>query len=150
RAIPGQPGTLDLSTHDLYGSQRAGRADNRTSSSDNGNSQQTQFRHDSASYAKYINRNGIEVDDGADDYRGTYIPREISGGKYYIGAGDTLISIARRHLGEGATRHEIQNHAQEIARMNHLTDNAVLRSGQRLILPGHTADGGFTFYDGRS
>ncbi|HEY9870816.1 MAG TPA: LysM domain-containing protein [Candidatus Obscuribacterales bacterium] len=103
-----------------------------------------------SAYAKYINRDGIEMDDGGSDYRGSLIRRDVAPGKHVVQAGQTLTTIARDHLGPGASQTDVENHAREIAHVNGLRPNARLTAGQRLLLPGHTADGGFVRYDGAS
>jgi hypothetical protein len=139
-----EPGTLQFNTQELY-------------PNDPPRLLQTNRRHGAAepsagdsAYAKYINRNGIEMDDGGSDYRGSLIRRDVAPGKHVVQAGQTLTAIARDHLGPGASRTDVENHALEIAHINGLRPNARLTAGQRLLLPGHTADGGFVTYDGAS
>jgi LysM repeat protein len=80
-------------------------------------------------------------------YRGEVINRDIQPGRHTVQAGESLSRIARDHLGPGASQDEIQKHAREIARVNHITNPNRIHAGQDLTLPGHTHDGGFVSND---
>lgn len=69
-------------------------------------------------------------------------PAVASGGK-----GDSLKSVARDHLGPGATDAEVDAHVKEIARINGIKDPDKPLTGEKILLPGHTKDGGFVTED---
>lgn len=96
-------------------------------------------------FAAHVDRFGHEVIDqrDGDDYRGHPINRDVSPGKHVVQSGETLESVARSHLGAGAGETEVRQHAEEIAHVNRLDAHGNLAPGSRLLLPGHTADGGF-------
>lgn len=80
-------------------------------------------------------------------YRGEYITRDVNPSEHTVHSGDTTQSVARAHLGSGATDAQVQSHAREIERVNHLRNTEPLREGQVLTLPGHTLDGGYVTKD---
>jgi LysM repeat protein len=80
-------------------------------------------------------------------YRGEVINRDVDPSQRVVEPGDTLTVIARDHLGPGATPEEIRKHVTEIARVNHIENPNRIEVGQQLVLPGHTADGGFVSRD---
>jgi LysM repeat protein len=80
-------------------------------------------------------------------YKGEVINRDVPPGTHTVERGDTLTKIAKEHLGPGATPEEIRAHVKEIARVNHIPNPDLIRDGQELVLPGHTADGGFVTKD---
>lgn len=80
-------------------------------------------------------------------YRGEVINRDVEPGQHTVQRGDTLTKIAREHLGPDATAEEVQKHVREIARVNHIQNPDRIQAGQELVLPGHTADGGFVSRD---
>jgi hypothetical protein len=80
-------------------------------------------------------------------YRGEYITRDVNPSEHTVHSGDTVQSVARAHLGTGATDEQVQSHAREIERVNHLRTSDQLREGQVLTMPGHTLDGGYVTKD---
>ncbi|HEY9868001.1 MAG TPA: hypothetical protein V6D08_02235, partial [Candidatus Obscuribacterales bacterium] len=73
-------------------------------------------------------------------YHGEIIRRDVEPATHTMRADETVEDIARAHLqGTGATEEEIAAHAREINEIN----GGFVMEGQELILPGHTADGGF-------
>lgn len=62
--------------------------------------------------------------------------------------GDTLDSIARKHLGKDASRAEVAAYAKEIAVINGYDKSHKIHPGEEIKLPGHTKDGGFVTVDG--
>lgn len=69
------------------------------------------------------------------------IRRETDPETYTVQRGDNLWNIARRHLGQGASNAEIQNHVDEIARLNKIENPSRIREGAVIRLPGHDAQG---------
>lgn len=80
-------------------------------------------------------------------YKGEVINKDVPPDEHTVQRGDTLSKIAKEHLGPGATPEEIRAHVKEIARINHIKDPDRISVGQELVLPGHTADGGFVTKD---
>ena len=71
-----------------------------------------------------------------DPYASIY--RNVTTEAHTMASGETLESIARRNLGNGASEQEVQDYLQEIRDVNSGSDFAV---GNTVVLPGHTADG---------
>ncbi len=81
-------------------------------------------------------------------YRGELIAKKLEPEKHEVEKGDTVYAIARKHLGEEASKEELQKHVKEIERINHIDSHShVIKPGQVLILPGHSDDGGFVLKD---
>jgi len=76
------------------------------------------------------------------------IRRETDPETYTVQRGDNLWNIARRHLGQGASNAEIQNHVDEIARLNRIENPSRIREGAVIRLPGHDAQGNAIVEDG--
>lgn len=79
--------------------------------------------------------------------QGEVIKRDVPPGVASGGSGDTLQNVARDHLGPGATQEEVDAHVKEIARINDIKDVKKPLDGSKIILPGHTSDGGFVTVD---
>ncbi|GEM_PF-1095658 len=75
------------------------------------------------------------------------INRDIDPQEYTVRNGDTLTKIAQRQLGPDASPAEIHQYVKEIAKQNHLKNPNLILDGQKLQLPGHTADGGYSTLD---
>lgn len=67
--------------------------------------------------------------------------------EYKISANDTLIKIAEKQLGSRSNEATIKQYVKEIIETNSLPDSTIYK-GKTLILPGHTADGGFVILKG--
>ncbi len=81
-------------------------------------------------------------------YKGEDIYRDVEAGWHTPKKGETLSSIAKDHLGQGATEEEIKKYATEIAKNNKLDpDKPGNIEGKELNLPGHTKDGGYSVQD---
>jgi len=76
--------------------------------------------------------------EGAYDDPYVSIYRNVTPEVHTMANGETLESIARRNLGNGASEQEVQDYMQEIRDVNSGNDLAV---GNPVVLPGHTADG---------
>lgn len=74
-------------------------------------------------------------------------PYNVMPVEHTVKPGDTLTKIAKEHLGPDATPDEIHKHVQEIAKLNHIKDPNLILDGQKIELPGHTADGGTIIRD---
>ncbi|MBX9571889.1 MAG: LysM peptidoglycan-binding domain-containing protein [Candidatus Obscuribacterales bacterium] len=84
----------------------------------------------------------------ADDYKGEAgIKRDVPLETHTVKNGDTLESIARKHLGPDASVAEVAAHAKEIAKVNGVENPRMLHAGDKLQVPGHTKDGGFITKD---
>ncbi|HEY9678910.1 MAG TPA: LysM domain-containing protein [Drouetiella sp.] len=88
------------------------------------------------------------------DYRGAEIHLKVEPSTYTAKPGESLERIAEKHLGPHATKEQIEQHADEIARYNQIsrTKNGlpgthVLQAGEQLRLPGHDKDGSTVFTD---
>lgn len=89
-----------------------------------------------------------EAPNKAPDYKGEPgINRDAPVQTATVKAGDTLESIARKHLGPDASVAEVAKHAQEIAKVNGIENPKMLHAGDKLQVPGHSKDGGFTTTD---
>ncbi len=75
-------------------------------------------------------------------FKGAEIKKDIEPGSHTVKPGDNLTKIAREHLGPDASKEEVQAHIKEIASLNKIKDPNIIRDGQVLQLPGHSADGG--------
>jgi len=73
-----------------------------------------------------------------EDFPYQSIYRNVAPELHTLAAGETLESMARRHLGEGATDEEVQHHIQEIKDLN---SGASREAGSQLVLPGHSDNG---------
>lgn len=83
-----------------------------------------------------------------DDYKGeSGIKRDAPLDTHTVKNGDTLESIARKHLGPDASVAEVAAHAKEIAKVNGVENPKMLHAGDKLQVPGHTKDGGFITKD---
>lgn len=83
-----------------------------------------------------------------DDYKGEPgIKRDAPLDTHTVKNGDTLESIARKHLGPDASVAEVAAHAKEIAKVNGIENPKMLHAGDKLQVPGHTKDGGFITKD---
>jgi hypothetical protein len=80
---------------------------------------------------------------GESSLPGEVIKRAVEPAMHIVSSTDNLTKIAREHLGAGATNEEIQKHVKEIAKLNQIDNPNIIRDGRALILPGHTADGGY-------
>ena len=72
----------------------------------------------------------------------------IPAGSYTTGVGETLLSIAERHLGPSFSPGEHEAYVREIQQVNGLPGQTEAPPRHSLVLPGHTADGGFIITDG--
>lgn len=88
----------------------------------------------------------VRVDPDA-AYRGEVINRDVPPETHTVTSNDSLESIARDHLGPGASQEDIAKHVRELERVNHLRPKQPLREGTELTMPGHTADGGYVTKD---
>lgn len=79
-------------------------------------------------------------------FTGEAIYKDVKPTTHVAQPGETLESIAAGHLA-GAGKDEIAVHMAEIERLNGLDTGKPLSEGRRLILPGHTADGGTVLRD---
>lgn len=85
----------------------------------------------------------------APGYKGeTGINRDIEPAVHDAVKGDTLDSIARKHLGKDASNAEVAAYAKEIATINAYDKSHKIHPGEEVKLPGHTRDGGFVTVDG--
>lgn len=66
---------------------------------------------------------------------------EIPTGAYDAGQGESLETIAAKHLGSGFTKEQVRAYAREIAQINGLTAQP---KDVPLLLPGHDGQGGMT------
>ncbi len=80
-------------------------------------------------------------------YSGEQISRDVEPATHIVQSTDNLTKIAREHLGQGANSEDIQKHIREIALINHLKNPNLIQDGVKLILPGHTKDGGYVTTD---
>ncbi|MBX9722868.1 MAG: LysM peptidoglycan-binding domain-containing protein, partial [Candidatus Obscuribacterales bacterium] len=80
-------------------------------------------------------------------YHGETINRDVAPGSHTVSQGETLETISRQHLGADASSDEVQAHAREIERVNHIDTRHPLHPSQELTLPGHTRDGGYVNRD---
>jgi len=85
-------------------------------------------------------RKPFPVDAKGRHYHGEGIKRDIPPGIHEVRAGETLRTIARDHLGAGASAETVKKYSEELARINYLRKGEVTQ-GQVLNLPGHSADG---------
>ncbi|CAN5511629.1 hypothetical protein BH10CYA1_BH10CYA1_52980 [soil metagenome] len=88
------------------------------------------------------------------DYRGAEIHLKVEPSTYTAKPGDTLERIAEKHLGPTATKEQIQQHADEIARYNQISKTKeprlgfhVLQPNEQVRLPGHDKEGSTVFTD---
>lgn len=75
------------------------------------------------------------------------INRDIEPAEHVVKPGDNLTKIAKEQLGPDATPAEIHQYVKEIAKENHLRDPNIIIDGHKLMLPGHTSDGGYSKLD---
>lgn len=80
-------------------------------------------------------------------FSGETINRDMQPETYDVKLGDTLELIAARHLGSGTNTEDIRRHVDEIERLNQVRLGEHLPEGKRLVLPGHTSDGGTVLRD---
>ncbi len=80
-------------------------------------------------------------------FYGAEIKKDVPPEEHVVKPGDTLTKIAKEHLGPGASKDEIHKHVMEIAKLNHIKDPNLILDGQKLQIPGHTADGGTVIRD---
>jgi hypothetical protein len=79
-------------------------------------------------------------------YRGEGIHSDIPQGEVQAASGDSLQSIARKHLGKHASESDVIKYSKEIAKTNFGGDvNHVIHPGDTVKLPGHKKDGTFTY-----
>jgi len=81
-------------------------------------------------------------------YRGEGICRQVEPADHTVSKDETISQIAREHLGKGASEELVKKYVKEIADSNGLLPDDKLTAGTVLMLPGHTADGGFVMKDG--
>ncbi len=80
----------------------------------------------------------------AGTYYGEDLNKDIEPGYHTAKKGETLTSIARDHLGPGATPDDIKKYTTEIAKQNGMDPNKPGNfEGKELSLPGNTKDGGY-------
>lgn len=78
------------------------------------------------------------------NFRGEVIHLDVEPATHTYHRGERLRDIAAQHLGPGPHDPEdVRRHVREIERVNHLRHGQAIPEGRRLILPGHTADGGY-------
>lgn len=63
--------------------------------------------------------------------------QHVPTGSYQAGTGETLVSIAQKHLGVGSTNAEQEAYAREIQMVNGLKGGKEAPPHQQLVLPGH-------------
>ncbi len=81
-------------------------------------------------------------------YRGEDIHRDIEPGYHTAQKGETLVGIAKGHLGPDASPEEIKKYATEIAVRNGMNPQKPSDlEGKELALPGNTKDGGYIYRD---
>ncbi|MBX9568012.1 MAG: LysM peptidoglycan-binding domain-containing protein [Candidatus Obscuribacterales bacterium] len=73
---------------------------------------------------------------------GAEIKKDVEPTTHVVTPSDNLTKIARKHLGPDATPQEVQQHIDEIAKLNKIKNPNLILDGQVLKIPGHTADGG--------
>ncbi|HEY9870820.1 MAG TPA: LysM domain-containing protein, partial [Candidatus Obscuribacterales bacterium] len=66
---------------------------------------------------------------------------DIAPERYTVQSGETIESIARQHLGSGASEEAVARHAQEILDVNFNGHQPQRIEGRQILLPGRTADG---------
>jgi hypothetical protein len=79
-------------------------------------------------------------------FAGELLYKDVKPSTHVVQAGDTLESIAANHI-PAASNDEVALHVAEIQRLNELVTGEPLSEGRRLILPGHTSDGGTVLRD---
>ncbi len=79
--------------------------------------------------------------------QGEVIKRDVAPQELKVKPGTNLNTIAREHLGAGATDEEVKAHVKEIARINGIKNPDQALDVKSLTLPGHTKDGGFVTQD---
>jgi LysM repeat protein len=91
------------------------------------------------------------------DYRGAQIQLKVKPSTYTAKPGDSLERIAEKHLGPAATKEQIAEHVDEIARYNQISKTKeqklgfhVLQPGEQVRLPGHEKEGGTVFTDSQN
>lgn len=118
--------------------------------------------HDNSSWDPYetLKTNGVsdlaEFLSQVADYRGAPIHLKVEPSTYTAKPGDSLQRIAEKHLGPTATKEQIAQHVDEIARYNHISKTRdvqvgfhVLQPNEKVRLPGHDRDGSTIFADSR-
>lgn len=76
------------------------------------------------------------------------IKRDVEPSEVTVEKGDSLWRIARRSLGPDASENEVWRQVEEMKRLNGLTgENPIIHPGDKLKVPGHTADGGLITTD---
>lgn len=75
------------------------------------------------------------------------INRDVEPEEHTVKKDETLTKIAKEQLGAGATPEEVQKHIKTITELNDIKDPNKLKVGDKLLLPGYTADGGFSMKD---
>ncbi len=88
------------------------------------------------------------------DYRGAQIHLKVEPSTYTAKPGDSLERIAEKHLGPTATKEQIAQHADEIARYNQISKMKDVQLGfhflqpnEQVRLPGHDKEGSTVFAD---
>jgi hypothetical protein len=76
-------------------------------------------------------------------YSGEGLNFEVRPAEIEAAPGDNLSKIARDHLGPTVSESDVQRYVREIQQANQLQNADRIFVGQRLSLPGHTADGAF-------
>ncbi len=87
-------------------------------------------------------------------YRGAQIHLKVEPSTYTAKPGDSLERIAEKHLGPTATKEQIAQHVDEIARYNQISKTKeakigfhVLQPNEQVRLPGHDKEGSTIFTD---
>lgn len=81
------------------------------------------------------------------DHKSSAINKDIEPKEYEVKNGDNLTKIAKEQLGPDATPEQVKEHVDKIATLNDVKNPNMIKTGEKLSLPGYTADGGFVVLD---